>query len=213
MRQAKKNAAAAGACAPQRAPQTPPPFGAAMAARSALAQLSKSLFAAAAGVAEARAAAAAQRARAYSSAFEPADQGTYLDKEAVTERVVEVVKAFGKVDAAKVNPEAHFTNDLGLDSLDTVEVRGRARRRAPRGALRPAPRQRRTLSVRMLWGRRRSWPARAASRDAGAAQWRADARAVHNGRGARRVGFWGRSFCACRTGHVLYPAPACPDAR
>eukprot|EP00793_Prasinoderma_coloniale_P002656 PRCOL_00002138-RA len=48
--------------------------------------------------------------------------GTYLDKEAVTERVVEVVKAFGKVDAAKVNPEAHFTNDLGLDSLDTVEL-------------------------------------------------------------------------------------------
>lgn len=27
-----------------------------------------------------------------------------------------------QVDAAKVTPESHFTGDLGLDSLDTVEL-------------------------------------------------------------------------------------------
>jgi len=48
--------------------------------------------------------------------------GTYLDKAQVTERVMEVVKAFQKVEASKVAPSSHFVNDLGLDSLDTVEV-------------------------------------------------------------------------------------------
>jgi NADH dehydrogenase (ubiquinone) 1 alpha/beta subcomplex 1, acyl-carrier protein len=33
-----------------------------------------------------------------------------------------VVKNFDKVDASKVSPSAKFTDDLGLDSLDTVEV-------------------------------------------------------------------------------------------
>lgn len=33
-----------------------------------------------------------------------------------------VVKEFGKVDAAKVTESADFSKDLGLDSLDTVEV-------------------------------------------------------------------------------------------
>jgi NADH dehydrogenase (ubiquinone) 1 alpha/beta subcomplex 1 len=33
-----------------------------------------------------------------------------------------VVKNYEKVDATKVTPTAHFVNDLGLDSLDTVEV-------------------------------------------------------------------------------------------
>eukprot|EP00958_Prasinococcus_capsulatus_P003308 scaffold304_cov409-Prasinococcus_capsulatus_cf.AAC.17 len=46
----------------------------------------------------------------------------YLSKEEVTERVLQVVKNFQKVDPAKVSPESHFVNDLGLDSLDTVEV-------------------------------------------------------------------------------------------
>jgi NADH dehydrogenase (ubiquinone) 1 alpha/beta subcomplex 1, acyl-carrier protein len=35
---------------------------------------------------------------------------------------MEVVKKFDQVDAAKVTPEAKFAEDLGLDSLDTVEI-------------------------------------------------------------------------------------------
>ena len=35
---------------------------------------------------------------------------------------MEVVKGFDKVDGGAVSAESHFVNDLGLDSLDTVEV-------------------------------------------------------------------------------------------
>ncbi|KAK4741648.1 hypothetical protein SAY87_025236 [Trapa incisa] len=49
-------------------------------------------------------------------------RGSFLDKKEVTDRVVSVVKNFQKVDPSKVTPEAHFGNDLGLDSLDTVEI-------------------------------------------------------------------------------------------
>ncbi|KAI4368260.1 hypothetical protein MLD38_016836 [Melastoma candidum] len=49
-------------------------------------------------------------------------RGSFLDKSEVTDRVVSVVKNFQKVDPSKVTTEAHFQNDLGLDSLDTVEV-------------------------------------------------------------------------------------------
>jgi len=45
-----------------------------------------------------------------------------LDRVDVLTRVSEVVKNFEKVDASKVTPESHFINDLGLDSLDVVEV-------------------------------------------------------------------------------------------
>ncbi len=48
---------------------------------------------------------------------------TFLDRKEVTERVLQVLKNFEKVDPAKVTPTAHFVNDLGLDSLDAVEVR------------------------------------------------------------------------------------------
>mmetsp|Transcript_1215 Transcript_1215/g.2329 ORF Transcript_1215/g.2329 Transcript_1215/m.2329 type:complete len:152 (-) Transcript_1215:501-956(-) len=48
--------------------------------------------------------------------------GSYLDRAAVTDRVISVVKNFQKVDPAKVSPTSHFINDLGLDSLDVVEV-------------------------------------------------------------------------------------------
>ncbi len=41
--------------------------------------------------------------------------------------MISVLKAIEKVDPAKVSPTAHFTNDLGLDSLDAVEVRLRSR--------------------------------------------------------------------------------------
>ena len=33
-----------------------------------------------------------------------------------------LVKNFDKVDPAKVTPTSHFNKDLGLDSLDAVEV-------------------------------------------------------------------------------------------
>eukprot|EP01115_Flamella_aegyptia_P001344 TRINITY_DN1220_c0_g1_i1.p1 TRINITY_DN1220_c0_g1~~TRINITY_DN1220_c0_g1_i1.p1 ORF type:complete len:126 (+),score=28.73 TRINITY_DN1220_c0_g1_i1:49-426(+) len=46
-----------------------------------------------------------------------------LDKQEVTDRVVNIVKNFHKVGRSKdVTSETHFANDLGLDSLDTVEV-------------------------------------------------------------------------------------------
>ena len=47
---------------------------------------------------------------------------TFLDKADVEARVVQVVKDFDKVDASKVTSASHFINDLGLDSLDAVEV-------------------------------------------------------------------------------------------
>ncbi|KAL5724308.1 Acyl carrier protein 1 [Ranunculus cassubicifolius] len=46
----------------------------------------------------------------------------HLDKEAVIERVLSVVKSFPKVDPAQVTAEVHFQKDLGLDSLDNVEI-------------------------------------------------------------------------------------------
>ncbi|XP_010415071.1 PREDICTED: acyl carrier protein 2, mitochondrial [Camelina sativa] len=49
-------------------------------------------------------------------------RGSFLDKSEVTDRVLSVVKNFQKVDPSKVSPKSHFQNDLGLDSLDTVEV-------------------------------------------------------------------------------------------
>jgi len=47
---------------------------------------------------------------------------TFLEKNEVTERVLSVLKGFDKVDPAKLSAESHFQNDLGLDSLDAVEV-------------------------------------------------------------------------------------------
>eukprot|EP00493_Phyllostaurus_siculus_P000235 UN00237 len=38
------------------------------------------------------------------------------------EQTLDVLKLFDKVDPTKVTMEAHFINDLGLDSLDVVEV-------------------------------------------------------------------------------------------
>ena len=42
--------------------------------------------------------------------------------ESVSERVQDVLRNFGKVDPAKVTRTSHFSKDLGLDSLDTVEL-------------------------------------------------------------------------------------------
>ncbi|PYH71463.1 acyl carrier protein [Aspergillus vadensis CBS 113365] len=46
-----------------------------------------------------------------------------LNKDEVEGRIVNLLKNFDKVsDASKINGASHFANDLGLDSLDTVEV-------------------------------------------------------------------------------------------
>jgi NADH dehydrogenase (ubiquinone) 1 alpha/beta subcomplex 1 len=45
-----------------------------------------------------------------------------LEASEVTERILSVVKNFDQVDPAKVTPETKFSADLGLDSLDVVEV-------------------------------------------------------------------------------------------
>lgn len=46
----------------------------------------------------------------------------YIPREMVSQRVLEVVKKFEKVEPNKVQTSSHFINDLGLDSLDTVEL-------------------------------------------------------------------------------------------
>jgi NADH dehydrogenase (ubiquinone) 1 alpha/beta subcomplex 1 len=45
-----------------------------------------------------------------------------LDAAEVTERILTVVKNFDKVDPDKVTAKSNFEADLGLDSLDGVEV-------------------------------------------------------------------------------------------
>ncbi|KAG6041514.1 Acyl carrier protein, mitochondrial [Claviceps citrina] len=46
-----------------------------------------------------------------------------LKKEEVEGRIMSLLQGFDKVnDVANIKPVAHFANDLGLDSLDTVEV-------------------------------------------------------------------------------------------
>ncbi|KAI0788556.1 acyl carrier protein [Abortiporus biennis] len=45
-----------------------------------------------------------------------------LSKEQITTRVLDVLKGFEKVDPAKLSASSSFTDDLGLDSLDAVEV-------------------------------------------------------------------------------------------
>ena len=47
---------------------------------------------------------------------------TFLDEADVADRVMGCLKNFQKVDPSKVTEKSHFMNDLGLDSLDTVEV-------------------------------------------------------------------------------------------
>lgn len=46
----------------------------------------------------------------------------FLDPADVTSRILTVVSNFDKVDASTVTPTSKFTTDLGLDSLDAVEV-------------------------------------------------------------------------------------------
>ncbi|KAF2115486.1 acyl carrier protein-like protein [Lophiotrema nucula] len=49
--------------------------------------------------------------------------GGGLSQDEVQGRIMDLLKNFDKVqDTSKLNGESHFHNDLGLDSLDTVEV-------------------------------------------------------------------------------------------
>ncbi|KAH9460596.1 hypothetical protein MJO28_003720 [Puccinia striiformis f. sp. tritici] len=48
--------------------------------------------------------------------------GGPLSKEDIQRRILEVLGSFEKCDPAKITPTASFTSDLGLDSLDAVEV-------------------------------------------------------------------------------------------
>ncbi|KAL5474010.1 hypothetical protein EMCRGX_G028580 [Ephydatia muelleri] len=48
--------------------------------------------------------------------------GETLTVHELEQRVLNVLKAFDKVNPEKVTVEAHFVNDLGMDSLDSVEV-------------------------------------------------------------------------------------------
>ncbi|KAH8408435.1 hypothetical protein KR215_005589 [Drosophila sulfurigaster] len=45
-----------------------------------------------------------------------------LSLKLINERVLLVLKLYDKVDPSKLNVDSHFINDLGLDSLDHVEV-------------------------------------------------------------------------------------------
>lgn len=46
-----------------------------------------------------------------------------ISKSDIESRVLNIVKAFDKVkDPSKISASSSFSNDLGLDSLDTVEV-------------------------------------------------------------------------------------------
>ncbi|KAJ3007634.1 UNVERIFIED_CONTAM: hypothetical protein HDU68_003416 [Siphonaria sp. JEL0065] len=45
-----------------------------------------------------------------------------LGKDQVQERVLNVLRDFDKVDASKLTLDSHFITDLGLDSLDQVEI-------------------------------------------------------------------------------------------
>ncbi|GAA0161433.1 transfer/carrier protein [Lithospermum erythrorhizon] len=46
----------------------------------------------------------------------------HIDRDEVVTRVLDVIKSFSKVDPSKVTPDVHFQKDLGLDSLDNVEL-------------------------------------------------------------------------------------------
>ncbi|CEO96932.1 Acyl carrier protein [Plasmodiophora brassicae] len=47
---------------------------------------------------------------------------TFLPRDAVTDRVLDVTRHFPKVQASQVNASSNFIKDLGLDSLDQVEL-------------------------------------------------------------------------------------------
>ncbi|CAG8499069.1 6242_t:CDS:2 [Diversispora eburnea] len=56
----------------------------------------------------------------FSPRFYSAEAG--LTRSNIEERIIDIIKSFDKVDPKKVSPHSKFADDLGLDSLDTVEV-------------------------------------------------------------------------------------------
>ncbi|TFY58057.1 hypothetical protein EVJ58_g6645 [Rhodofomes roseus] len=60
------------------------------------------------------------RGRVFQSAFFSAEAG--LSKGDITARVIDVLKGFEKVSPEKLTETSRFSEDLGLDSLDAVEV-------------------------------------------------------------------------------------------
>ncbi|XP_026327467.1 acyl carrier protein, mitochondrial isoform X3 [Hyposmocoma kahamanoa] len=48
--------------------------------------------------------------------------GPPLTLSLIQQRVILVLQLYDKIDPSKLNPDSHFINDLGLDSLDHVEV-------------------------------------------------------------------------------------------
>merc|ERR1712098_380777 len=45
-----------------------------------------------------------------------------ISKADVMDKVLNVCKTYDKINAEKLTPDSHFMNDLGLDSLDQVEI-------------------------------------------------------------------------------------------
>ncbi|CAH1762777.1 585_t:CDS:2 [Entrophospora sp. SA101] len=58
----------------------------------------------------------------YSSSLRFYSDVSTLTRENIEARILDILKAFDKVDPSKVTTQARFADDLGLDSLDTVEV-------------------------------------------------------------------------------------------
>ncbi|KZV99069.1 acyl carrier protein [Exidia glandulosa HHB12029] len=54
--------------------------------------------------------------------FAPYSAAAGLNASQIESRVLDVLKSFEKVDPGKLSTSASFSNDLGLDSLDAVEV-------------------------------------------------------------------------------------------
>ncbi|KAA1468188.1 acyl carrier protein [Dentipellis sp. KUC8613] len=68
------------------------------------------------------AAASMPRAQARLLPFRSFSAAAGLNKSEIEARVLEVFKGFEKVDPSKLTKTASFATDLGLDSLDAVEV-------------------------------------------------------------------------------------------
>ena len=60
--------------------------------------------------------------RSFSAAPATATAASALSPSEVEQRVLDVVKKFPKIEPTKVTPTATFASDLGLDSLDAVEL-------------------------------------------------------------------------------------------
>ncbi|XP_041978854.1 acyl carrier protein, mitochondrial isoform X1 [Aricia agestis] len=54
--------------------------------------------------------------------FATIDTTVKITQQQIEERVLKVCKAFDKLSASQLTLDSHFINDLGLDSLDHVEV-------------------------------------------------------------------------------------------